>query len=101
MTAGCEQGKSAEAEWTSELKERTRPAQIVQFGNCTRYHAELLRRIETIQLANYKSDAGFFLPVASRQGILFKAGVNLGGTTGVPSRPNGRRGLLIFKCMSL
>ena len=42
-----------------------------------------------------KSDAGFFLPVASRQGILFKAGVNLGGTTRVPSRPNGRRGLLI------
>jgi len=59
MTAGCEQGKSAEAEWTSELKERKRAAQIVQFGNCTRYHAELLRRIETIQLANYKSDAGF------------------------------------------
>ena len=30
-------------------------------------------RLATKPLANYKSDAGFLLPVASRQGILFKS----------------------------
>jgi len=71
MTAGCEPGKSAEAEWTSELKGRTPRGRVslTEANNPIRALPLQSKGITAMRGVPEKSDAGFYLPVASPTGI--------------------------------